>query len=71
VARYPDDPLPYRWLAAALGELGHTNEARAALHDAMSVSRTSYDWYVKGPRYFRPEDHEHMLDGLRKAGWQG
>jgi adenylate cyclase len=19
----------------------------------------------------RPEDHEHMLDGLRKAGWEG
>jgi adenylate cyclase len=20
---------------------------------------------------FRPEDHAHMLEGLRKAGWQG
>jgi len=21
--------------------------------------------------WFRPEDHAHLLDGLRKAGWQG
>ena len=21
--------------------------------------------------YMRPEDHDHVLDGLRKAGWQG
>jgi adenylate cyclase len=69
--RYPDDPLPYRWLAAALGQLGRTDEAHAALHDAMSVSPPSFDLYVKGPNYFRSEDYEHMLDGLRKAGWQG
>ena len=23
------------------------------------------------PPYTRPEDHEHKLEGLRKAGWQG
>jgi adenylate cyclase len=72
VTRYPDDPLAYRWLAAALGQLGQTVEARAALHDAITVSPTSFDFYVNhGPHFFRPEDHEHMLDGLRKAGWQG
>jgi adenylate cyclase len=72
VTRYPDDPLAYRWLAAALGQLGRTVEARAALRDAMTVSPTSFDFYVNhGPHFFRPEDHEHMLDGLRKAGWQG
>jgi hypothetical protein len=21
--------------------------------------------------WFRPEDHAHLLDGLRKAGWEG
>jgi adenylate cyclase len=21
--------------------------------------------------WMRPEDHAHMLEGLRKAGWQG
>ena len=71
VARYPDDPLAYRWLAAALGQLGRTDEANAALHDAMRVSPTSFDFYMTGLRYFRPDDHEHMLDGLRKAGWDG
>jgi adenylate cyclase len=71
-ARYPDDPLAYRWLAAALGQLGRVDEARTALQNAMSISPTSFDSYVNhGPRFFRPEDHEHMLDGLRKAGWLG
>lgn len=29
---------------------------------------------LSGPRkpaLFRPEDHTYMLDGLRKAGWEG
>jgi adenylate cyclase len=21
--------------------------------------------------WFRPEDHAHLLEGLRKAGWEG
>ena len=72
VARYPDDPLAYRWLAAALGQLGRVDEARKALHEAMSISPTSFDAYVKnGPRFFQPDDFEHMLEGLQKAGWRG
>ncbi len=23
------------------------------------------------PLNYRPEDYDHLLDGLRKAGWQG
>ena len=72
MARYPDDPLAYRWLAAALGQLGRVDEARKALHEAMSISPTSFDAYVKnGPRFFQPDDFEHMLEGLQKAGWRG
>jgi adenylate cyclase len=70
--RYPDFPLIHRWLAAALGQLGRTEEARVALHRALEVSQESFDFYVlHRPPYRSPQDHEHMLDGLRKAGWQG
>jgi adenylate cyclase len=72
IAGYPAYPNPYRWLAASLGQLGRTDEAREALRQAMAVSRTGFDLYARSrPPWYRPQDHEHMLDGLRKAGWQG
>jgi adenylate cyclase len=61
---HPDFALPYRWLAAALGR--RTHAAREALQQAIDISP------VNGrPPWLQREDHEHMLDGLRKAGWQG
>jgi adenylate cyclase len=72
LALHADNPMPYRWLAASLGQLGQTDEAREALRKAIEVSPHAFDVYVrKRPLWFRPEDHELMLDGLRKAGWQG
>jgi adenylate cyclase len=72
ISRYPNYPLAHRWLAAALGQLGRADEARAALQTAIAISTTSFDAYVRRcPPWFRPGDHEHMLEGLRKAGWQG
>jgi adenylate cyclase len=69
---YPDYPLPYRYLAASLGQLGRLDDARAALQQAMTISPAGFDFYVRSRQpWFRPEDHEHILDGLRKAGWQG
>ena len=35
---YPEYPLPYRWLAAALGQLGRTDEAKPALAKAVAIS---------------------------------
>jgi adenylate cyclase len=72
IRSYPDFPLSHRWLAATLGQLGLTDEARSALEKAIAVAPASFDFYVrKRPPWFRPEDHAHMLEGLRKAGWQG
>ena len=69
---YPDHPLVYRWLAAALGQLGRTEEARQALERAMSLSPAAFDFYVRRRvPWHREEDHRHMLDGLHKAGWLG
>jgi adenylate cyclase len=66
---YPNFPLSYRWLAAALGQLGRTEEAGTALEKAISVSPSSFAMYVRERvPWMRPEDYAHMLEGLRKAG---
>jgi adenylate cyclase len=66
---YPDFPMVYRWPAAALGELGRTEEAKEWLEKAISLAPAAFDMYVrKRVPWFRPEDHAHLLDGLRKAG---
>jgi adenylate cyclase len=72
ISRYPEFPLTYRYLAATLGQLGCLEEAQAALQQAMSISPAAFDLYVNSrPPHFRSSDHEHVLEGLRKAGWQG
>lgn len=72
IRSFADFPSPYRWLTAALGELERTAEAKTALEKAILVSPTEFDFQVrKRPPWFRPEEHAHMLDGLRKAGWEG
>jgi adenylate cyclase len=72
VRDFPDYSLPYLWLAASLGQLRRANEARDALNRAMTISPESFEFRVRQRQpWLRPEDYEHMLDGLRKAGWQG
>jgi adenylate cyclase len=72
IRSFPDFPLTYRWLAAALGQLGRIEEAKEALAKAIAAAPASFDMHVRGrtPRT-PPEYHAHMLEGLRKAGWQG
>ena len=68
----PEYPLPYRWLAAALGQLGRTAEAKEALEKAITIAPATFDLYVRQHvPWHRPEDYAHMLEGLRKAGWEG
>ena len=72
IRSYPDLPLSYRWLAAALGQIGSIAEAKEALEKAMSIAPASFYFYVRQrPPWMRPEDYAHMLEGLRKAGWGG
>jgi adenylate cyclase len=62
----------YRWLAAALGQLGRIDEASEVLAELAALSSAGSDANVRQrPPWLRPEDYEHWLDGLRKAGWQG
>jgi adenylate cyclase len=68
----PELPRPYPWLAAALGQLGRTEQARGILDTATAVSPAFVDFIsASRPPWFQPHDHEHLLTGLRKAGWRG
>ena len=58
------------WLAANLAQLGRLDEARA---EAAEVLRLDPKYTIDGTQRRlalnkRPEDTEHLLDGLRKAG---
>jgi adenylate cyclase len=72
IRSYPDFPMIYRWFAAALGQTGRTAEAKEALAKAVSRAPAAFDMYVRTRApWFRPEDHAHLVKGLRKAGWKG
>ena len=72
IRSYPDFPMIYRWYAAALGQLGRPAEAKEALETAVSRAPAAFDMYVRNRApWFRPEDHAHLVEGLRKAGWKG
>ena len=68
---YPDYPLSYRWRAATLGQLGRPEEAREALDKAVAIAPATFETLVRNRAPFvRPDDYAHMLEGLRKAGWE-
>jgi adenylate cyclase len=71
IRSFPDFPPPYRCLAAALGQLGRIAEAKEALEKAIAIAPAAFDMYIRRVPWVRPEDHAHMLEGLRKAGWEG
>jgi adenylate cyclase len=72
VREYPDYPNPHRWLAASLGQLNRIDEAGEALRQATATSPAGFEFLVRQRQpWFRSEDYEHMIDGLRKAGWEG
>jgi adenylate cyclase len=67
--RKSDQPGVYRLLAAACGQLGRRDEARAALE---ALLRLAPDFSAATLRIFLPPDVvERYLEGLRKAGWEG
>src|SRR3984893_8286698 len=72
IRSYPDFPMIYRWPAAALGQLGRKAEAKEWLEKAISDAPAAFNMYVRNRvPWFRPEDHAHLVEGLREAGWQG
>jgi adenylate cyclase len=72
IRSYPNFPMIHRWSAAAFGQLGRRAEAKEALDKAIQLAPAAFDMYVRNRvPWFRPEDHAHLVEGLRKAGWTG
>ena len=72
IRSYPDHSNQYRWLAASLGQTGRIEEAKEVLAKAIAIAPAAFDMFVRRRvPWHRPEDHAHMLEGLRKAGWEG
>jgi adenylate cyclase len=64
--QYPEHAPVYRFLLAALGQLGKDAECAALI----KIAPAGYDHYAHHrPPWFSPKDHEHMLEGMRKGGW--
>jgi adenylate cyclase len=71
VADRPDHPWAYRWLAAALGQLGRNVEAREVLDKVIAIAPDAFHLHVQQRvPWVRQADYDHMMEGLRKAGWQ-
>ena len=69
-SRAPNFRPGHVWLAATLAQLGRLDEAHA---EAAEVLRIDLKYTIDGTErrtflYKRPEDAEHLFDGLRKAG---
>jgi adenylate cyclase len=69
-SRIPNVSQGHIWLAANLAQLGQLDEARA---EAAEVLRIDPKYTIDGTQrrlslLKRPEDAEHLFDGLRKAG---
>jgi adenylate cyclase len=63
---------PTRFRPAALGQFGRTEEAKVTLEKPIAVATAAFDMSVRGrPPWYRSVDHAHLLEGLRKAGWEG
>ena len=64
--------VPHRWLIAALGQLGRVSEAREVMRSAAEFVGMPFDDYARLKAAAVNQDyHEHLLEGLRLAGWKG
>ena len=68
--RRPGDPALRVLLAASLGSAGRDDEARSALAhgDPIEEALISQLWVLP---WFKGIERKRVMDGLRKAGWEG
>ena len=68
--RFPQHPFAYRWLAAALGQLGRIDEASVAIQALQKNWPNSFEMYVaRQPPQYCSAEYKPLIDGLRRAGW--
>jgi TolB-like protein/DNA-binding winged helix-turn-helix (wHTH) protein len=67
LARYPDAAFLHAMRAATLGQLGDTQDARAAAAQAARLD-PFFRWADFGNRFAKPQDTAHLQEGVRKAG---
>ncbi len=67
---FPDYPITQLFMSMVLGQLGRVEEAREALAIAKARGGPDFNPAARRP-WNRLEDHELILEGLRKAGWEG
>jgi adenylate cyclase len=71
LADYPAYAAPRRFLVAALAQLGRQEEAARELRDFIALAPDVFNVMVRNrPPYMSPDDQEHLVEGIRKAGWQ-
>lgn len=69
INRFPTFITPRRHRAATYAQLGRIDEAKAEIAAALRLDPSlSISMYRGRVQYVKPEDLEHYLDGLRKAG---
>jgi adenylate cyclase len=67
---YPAYAAPRRFLVAALAQSGRLEEAAAELREFVTKAPGVFNVMIGNrPPYMSPGDQEHLLDGIRKAGW--
>ena len=68
---WPNHPWAYIVLASALGHLDRPAEAWAALQECerLQPGRVNHEFMVRPTQYKNPYDQDHILAGVRKAGW--
>jgi TolB-like protein len=72
IRQYPKNPQAHRWLTASLGQLGRREEAAAALDTLQSIAPFFLEQFLaRRIAILRADDYEHVLEGLRKAGYEG
>jgi len=72
IRAYPDYPMTYPWLVAALGQTGRIEEAKQTLQRATLIAQGAFDLYIRSRApWHRREDLDRMVEGLRKAGMSG
>ena len=66
---FPNYPNPYRWLAAALGQIGWIDEAGEVLKQAIAIAPAAFDLFVETvPLGYGQKSTPALLKGYARPG---